>query len=195
MLRPYRGGTSGGSATIYSDAVAIRNFAVERIVDDPRIIDTNPRLTNSERFKDGHALREPWYLSTASRHLGDPRYYFTKNVGDSIATGTDDATIVVQLDPIPARELTIEFDILIRATTFGIDAISTPTELPIDSTVFAAQFLPLMEEHLITSSMWAASPEMTQRIERKALGARGSVLRLPNNKTVPRRRVRTARGF
>ncbi len=194
VLRPYRGSGGSVSATIYSDCVAIRDFSVERVVNDPRIVDTNTTLTNTEKFRQPGAV-DPWYRATARRTLGDPRYYMVQHVGGSIATSSNDAVVQIKLDPIPARALTIEFDIFIRGATVGIDALTSPVALPIDSTVLAVQFLPLVEGKLLSSSLWAGNDRVTSRVEKEEMAAIASIRNLTSDFARPHRRVGTTFGF
>lgn len=195
VLRPHRG--TGGSleATIYSDAIAIRNFAVERIVNRPTVIDTNTLLTDINKIRDEEITTNPWYRSTRTRAFGDPIYYRVKYVGGSRATGTDDAVAILQLDPIPTRELTIEFDIDIRAVAYGISSLSVASAIPIDETVFAKQFLPLMEHELMASSLWAASELVNRLLDKRHEEALQSIGKLPAFFSRPTHRIKTPTGW
>lgn len=194
LLRPFRGTGGTVTATIYSDAVAIRNFQVERIVTDPKIVDHGRRLIYEDRdqvAEEGNIF----YRATASRQLGDPVRYSVAYVGGSLATGDDDAVMVIFIDPIPTAALTIEFDILIRAATFGIEALESPSYLPIDRSVFSRQFLPLVEFQLMRSSMWAGTDLASKMILEEYGRATGSIQKLADEFAKPRRSIGTRRGF
>ena len=195
LLRPYRGDSGTKPGTVYSDAVNIRNFQVERIVTDPFIADTGEPIKNAHSDLVYNKRLNQVFHSLSSLPTGDPCRYSNFHVGGSIATGGDDSVMILKLDPIPVRELTIQFDILIRAVSLGIETLRDPVLLPIDSTVFAKQFLPLIEEHLTSSSMWIADERMTARIIEKAEQAKESIRNLTHVLSRPKRRVGTKRGF
>lgn len=204
ILRPYKGttGSGGVTSTIYSDAVAIRDFAVERLASHPRIIETNTRLAALGSSSDSNQYGDPWnrdigtwYKNTVSRNIGNPTVYGVSYVGGSREGGADDAVMIVHLDPIPSIKMTIEFDIIIKAANLGITALSTPTALPIHESVSPDLFQRLIEAELTSSSMWAADNRITNRIESREEQAIAEIKGLTREFSVPSRTEGTAEGW
>ena len=204
VLRPFigSGGASNVSGTIYSDAVPIRNFAVERLASHPRIIETNTTLVPISNGAGTNLNGDPWhrdtgawYNNTTSRRQGEPTVYMVSYVGGSIDTADEDAVMIVHIDPVPAQALTIEFDIIIRAINLDIASLVTPVALPIHESVFADTFFPLIEGALTASDLWKADPRMTERILDRETKALRDIRLLPKAFHNPTRRVGTVRGF
>lgn len=196
MLRPYRGATGTYMATIYSDAVAFRDFKIERIMTAPRIVDTNSVLLDSEHQKSRTVAADAWYRrTTAEGVIGDPKFFKLLYVGGTIATGTEDAVMIMQLDPIPGRKLTIEMDVAIRAVNYGITALSAATEMPIHSSVSPDAFQPLVEYALMASSMWVGTNHNNRMVENREREARTRISLLPTQFAPTRRKVRTKPGY
>lgn len=195
LLRAYRGVTSTQTATVYSDCVTFRDFKVQRIVNRPRIVDTNTELVDAERYHSPDSRDTRWHRGGPGRTLGDPRAFWIDYVGGTIATGTNDAVMLVRLDPVPARELAIEMDIHILAANYGMSAISTPIETPIHASVSADAFQPLMEVALMRSSMWAGSDRVDAALLKAEQVALSRIQNLPILWGPVRRRVRTRPGY
>lgn len=204
VLRPFTGdgGASNVTGTIYSDAVPIRNFYVERLASHPRIIETNTTLVPIMQGAGTNLNGDPWYRdtgswynNTVSRRQGNPTVYKVDYVGGSIATATEDAVMVIRIDPVPAQEFTIEFDLIIRAICLDIDSVLTPVQIPIHESVFADTFMPLIEGHLTTSSLWAAEDRITERILAREAQAIRDIRLLPGEFTIPNNRLGTVRGY
>jgi len=194
ILRPYRGSGGTVSATIYSDAVAIRNFAVERLATHPQILESNRRLVPISEYQDDRSV-DPWYRDQESRRLGEPYVYRIDFVGGSRDTASEDAVMVIHVDPIPTSKMTIEFDIIFRAANLGIDALSTPQALPIHESVSPDTFQRLIEAELVSSSLWGADDRITKEVLRREELAMRDIQLLPRDFGVPMRSVGTKRGY
>lgn len=190
LLNDYRGTTGSHSSTIYDDAVALTDFSIERLVSDPKILDTSKLLTNAKQHwrRDG----ERHLRIGNEREISDyPLYYWLDNVGGSAVT---DALSIIRLDPIPKKAFTLNIEILIRPIAYTWEnMVNTPLTLPVDDTLIHRTIRPMALGKLAATDLWdgsKGSAANAMAIGNKAIeGAAGlpSEIEKPNRKIYPRR--------
>lgn len=206
LLNEYRGDAGTVASTIYFDTIMLTDYAVTRVTNHPRILDTGVRLirdddgllgVGAERRGVGHGVAGGagvFFGATLSREYGTPYRYTVENTGMS---QNDEARIMLRLDPLPISEVTIQFDAAIDAATLTLSDLDNGTVLSVPTQYITPHILPMAKADLAETEIWAN--ENTRQIAMDR-GSGDVMIRkitseiLPNTGT-PRNRVRTRRGW
>ena len=63
----------------------------------------------------------------------------------SDAQSSGDAVVMLRLDPIPTLRHVLNFEIDVRPASYTLDALETPSEVPVDDTLAYSTLVPLCE--------------------------------------------------
>lgn len=192
--------TTGSAAyTIYFDTIMITDYLVNRIVSDPRILDTGimlyrdedgMRFVGAERRGTFRNSRSNGFMAGLS--YGEPYRYIIENTGISTE---DEARIMLRVDPIPERVLTLTFDAVMDAVPLKLNDMSGNKKLPIPPQYAVPHILYMALGDLAVSPIWDQAIPATTHIQKAQSIIAMIRSQIQANQGSPRNYVRTTPGF
>lgn len=190
--------------TIYFDTIMFTDYLVNRIVNDPRIADTGQRLIRDDEAmmfvgaeRRGIGLWGPasWWSVTKTRRFGPPMRYVIENTGVSLS---DEARLMIRLDPIPTAEATVIMDAVIDAPNFDLTDLNGQdnVRIPVPEQNILSELLPIANAELAMTPIWGMNERARTKdvIERKDFAMASIRRSIQPNRGAPKNRVRTRRG-
>jgi hypothetical protein len=196
LLEHANSGTVG--YTIYFDTIMITDFLVNRLVSDPRVLDTGVVLYRDDdgmRFvgaeRRGAFLNSKGNSFFTGLNYGEPYRYVIENTG--ISTG-DEARIMIRVDPIPERMMTVTFDVVIDAPLLRLFDLDQNKNLAVPEQYVLPHLLPLAMGELAITPLWDG-PNAGAAIQKAAAVPTAIRSSIQNNRGAPHNYVRTRPGF
>lgn len=206
LLNEFRGADGVHEATIYFDTIMLTDYSVSRIVNHPRVLDTGIKLIRdddglhnigAERRGSGVGMAAGqgiYFGSSVTREIGSPYRYSVENTGMSTS---DEARIMLRLDPIPCAEITVQFQGAIDAGTLTLCDIDDGTKIVVPDQYIIPHVLPMAKAQLAETSIWAN--ENTRQLAMQNGQGAAMIPKIthevfPNTGT-PSSRVRTRKGW
>jgi len=198
VLYPYRGTANSVNAVVYGDCWTFFDFAIERIAGDVeyqtgdgKIGLLSPRETGRRQLHSHHSSINAfanygtgWGFAGGSADIRQirevPTCYTLEPVGDSVNSGDLDATMMVRLDPIPSRGLSLSAMVDILPRTYGVQHVTnTPLNLPVPDERCQLTLLPLLALRVANSSIGTVQQAKMGGIQDEAAEARNRIAMLP----------------
>lgn len=202
LLHAWTGSTGTVTATVYYDAIAITDFTVEKIVNDPVIVETDKRLVRQEQFESEASVYPFRYGSPGGvgRNVRMtstyPSFYRVNYVGNSYQANTGDAVVILMMDPLPLSKFNVRFDIQVRPGSYRIGALTTASDIPVDDSLAYSTLLPLCERGLLRSPIWNGTEMAAKAVDSAGQLAMETTRTLTAKRFArPKRRTRTKTGW
>tara|TARA_R110000824_G_scaffold397364_1_gene600201 strand:+ start:24 stop:938 length:915 start_codon:yes stop_codon:yes gene_type:complete len=197
VLNQFRGTTGAVNGRISHDTIMLTDHHVSRIVSNPRVLDSGQELVRDDEGmmfmgaeRKGRERRGVLGASV-TRDVGEPTRYCIDNTGVSLK---GEARIMMRLDPVPDKDLTITFDAVIDPPSHDLSDFNGATALAVPDQYILPHVLPLALGDLAMSPIWAnadASAAMSK--SNRVIAAIQTALQ--PNRGAPRNRVRTRPGY
>ena len=180
LLHPYGGTTGTVSAVVYGDAVSIVE-PYEELVGDPRVLETDTRLTNFKR---------EW---SREKPIGRPCFY---NVEANARNQNPTAPAVIRVDRLPDQLYRLEAKFILSPAriTFA-DLLSPGADIPLRSELVESYLLPISRSLMTTCRLWRDKSVIAQVNKAAEAAEQKYEVLTPKTLATPRNVVCTKPGF
>jgi hypothetical protein len=194
VLNGVRSATGDTTYSLNFDTIMLTDYKVSRIVSNPRVLDTGVELTRDDdgmRFV-GAERKGAWWSSSATRELGTPTRYVIENTG--LSQG-DEARIMIRLDPMPSKELTVVFDAVFDASSYELDDMDGAVSITVPDQYVIPHLLPIALGELAVSPIWNEAKPVNDVISKSENMVAKIQSHLNANRGNPKNYIRTRPGF
>lgn len=202
MLNQFRGVTGSVSASIYFDTIMITDQNVNRLVNHPRILDTGVtlyrdddglRFVGSERRMRAFSGIVGTVSSSSVQKFGDPTRYVIENTGVS---QKDEARMMIRLDPIPDKEMTVVFDAVLDAPSHDLSEMDGAVAVAVPDQYVRPHILPLAVSDLVMTPIWEGTKEERELSIQRGISTIAAIHRtMQPNRGSPQNYARTRPGY
>tara|TARA_B000000565_G_scaffold219928_1_gene174271 strand:+ start:71 stop:619 length:549 start_codon:yes stop_codon:yes gene_type:complete len=181
----------------------LTDHSVNRLVSHPRVLDTGVTL-----YRDDDALRfvgperrirafsgvvGTSVTSGSVQKFGDPTRYVLENTGVS---QKDEARLMIRLDPIPDKEMTIIFDAVLDPPSHDLTDVDGSVAVAVPDQYVLPHVLPLALSDLVMTPIWGGTKEERDASLQRGISALAAINRtMQNNRGAPVNYVRTRPGY
>ena len=203
MLNQFRGSTGSVSATIHFDTIMLTDQSINRLVNHPRILDTGITLYRDEdglrfigaerRMRAFSGILGTTVSSSSVQKFGDPTRYVIENTGVS---QKDEARMMIRLDPIPDKEMTIIFDAVLDAPSHDLSEMDGAVAVAVPDQYVRPHVLPLALSDLSITPIWDGTKEEREISLQRGISAIAAINRtMQPNRGSPANYARTRPGY
>tara|TARA_A100001037_G_scaffold217317_1_gene195189 strand:+ start:4182 stop:5117 length:936 start_codon:yes stop_codon:yes gene_type:complete len=203
MLNQFRGSTGSVSASVHFDTIMLTDHSVNRLVSHPRVLDTGVTLFRDEdglrfvgperRMRAFSGILGTTAASSSVQTFGDPTRYVLENTGVS---QKDEARLMVRLDPIPDKEMTVVFDAVLDPPSHDLTDMDGSVAVAVPDQYVLPHVLPLALSDLVMTPIWEGSKEERDATIQRGISAIAAINRaMQPNRGSPSNYVRTRPGY
>jgi hypothetical protein len=200
VLRPNPSPVTWTEGTLYKDTLVFFGTSVEKQTGTVWCVDGEKRWKLVRQDNPSDVLPEgasPFLDALYSGNVygrersigGVPAYYSYLPVGESIATGPEDAAFMIRVHPIPTRSFIIETLLDILPPVYTVASLHNGSVLPIAEERFGLLLRPLIDWQLIRTKLWRSDSPASQFVMPAYQSALEGIRNLPSNFVRPSRTV------